>query len=216
MPQATPFVVGLTGGIGSGKSTVASLFEQRGAALIDTDAIAHALTAAGGSAMPALIATFGTQAASVGGALDRTWMRERAFSDPASRARLEAILHPMIRTEAEARLAQLSAPYVLLAVPLLSAASTWHQRMDRVLVVDCSSDRQMARVVQRSGLTREQVLAIIAAQVTREQRLGLADDVIDNDGAQSALPPQIDALHQKYLRLAQSHRTAWPPGKPGD
>jgi dephospho-CoA kinase len=207
-PAPTLFVVGLTGGIGSGKSTAADLFVQRGAALVDTDAIAHALTAPGGTAMPAIVDAFGPRAASSNGALDRAWMREQAFGDPSARMRLEAILHPMIRAEADAMLAVVTAPYALVAVPLLTERSGFRERMDRVLVVDCSLERQIERVIQRSGLAREQVLAIIAAQASREQRLSMADDVLDNDGEESALPPQVERLHQTYLRLAQSKRTA--------
>ncbi len=208
------FVVGLTGGIGSGKSTVASLFVALGAALVDTDALAHALTSPGGDAMPALIEAFGMAAAGPDGALDRAWMRERAFSDPLERARLEAILHPMIRAAAERALDRTAAPYVLLAVPLLSASGGYRERMDRILVVDCSRERQIARVMRRSGLSRAQVMAIVAVQATREQRLAMADDVIDNDGEEFALAPQVEKLHQQYLRLAQSKRSAARPRSP--
>jgi dephospho-CoA kinase len=206
--RGSPYVVGLTGGIGSGKSTVASLFEQRGAGLVDTDALAHALTAQGGAAMPAIVARFGAQAARADGSLDRAWMRERAFADATQRRALEAILHPMIRREVEAAIAVSTAPYLLVAVPLLTERAaepgSWRSRMSRILVVDCSLDRQIERVMRRSGLTREQVMAIVAAQASREQRLALADDVLDNDGAPEALAPQVEALHQQYLRFAQA------------
>ena len=208
------FVVGLTGGIGSGKSTVANRFVALGAALVDTDTLAHDLTGPGGDAMPAIIDAFGPAAATPAGALDRAWMRERAFSDPVARARLESILHPMIRAMAGQMLDCTAAPYALLAVPLLSHSSGYRERMDRILVVDCSREQQIARVMQRSGLSRELVLAIIAVQSTREQRLAMADDVIDNDGDESALAPQVEQLHQKYLRLAQSKRTAARPRQP--
>ena len=208
------FVVGLTGGIGSGKSTVANRFVELGAALVDTDRLAHDLTGPRGDAMPAIIDVFGPAAATPAGALDRAWMRERAFSDPVARARLESILHPMIRAMAGQVLDCTTAPYALLAVPLLSGSSGYRERMDRILVVDCSREQQIARVMQRSGLSREQVLAIIAVQSTREQRLAMADDVIDNDDDESALAPQVEQLHQKYLRLAQSKRTAARPRQP--
>ena len=209
-------VVGLTGGIGSGKSTAAGLFVQHGAALVDTDALAHRLTGPGGAAMPAIVDAFGPLAARPDGALDRAWMRGQAFGNPAQRARLEAILHPMIRAAAEAELDRVEGPYALLAVPLLTGEGGYRERMDRVLVVDCSRDRQIDRVMQRSGLTREQVIAIIAVQPTREQRLAMADDVIDNDGEEFALAPQVDVLHQQYLRLAQAKRMAGGTGHPDD
>ena len=208
------FVVGLTGGIGSGKSTVANLFVALGAALVDTDALAHALTGPGGDAMPAIMNAFDPAAAGLDGALDRAWMRERAFSDPDERARLEAILHPMIRAAAGQALDHTAAPYTLLAVPLLSGSSGYRDRMDRILVVDCSCEGQIARVMQRSKLSREQVTAIIAAQATREQRLAMANDVIDNDGEEFALALQVEKLHQQYLRLAQSKRSAARPRSP--
>ena len=207
-------MVGLTGGIGSGKSTAAELFVALGAALVDTDVLAHALTGPGGDAMPAIIESFGHEAALPDGALDRAWMRARAFSDPLERARLEAILHPMIRAAAGQALDRTAAPYALLAVPLLSATGGYRERMDRVLVVDCTSERQIARVMQRSGLSLEQVMAIIAVQPLREQRLAMADDVIDNDGEAFVLAPQVERLHQQYLRLAQSKRTAARPRQP--
>ncbi len=208
------FVVGLTGGIGSGKSTAADLFVQFGAGLVDTDAIAHRLTGPGGDAMQAILAAFGPGAARPDGGLDRDWMRQRAFAEPAERARLEAILHPMIRAAAGHELDRNAAPYCLLAVPLLTPGGGYRERMDRILVVDCSRERQIDRVIQRSKLSREQVMAIIAVQATREQRLAMADDVIDNDGAASALRPQVELLHQKYLRLALSKRTAASLGQP--
>ncbi|MCA3075537.1 MAG: dephospho-CoA kinase [Rhodocyclaceae bacterium] len=218
-PAAVPappvgFVVGLTGGIGSGKSTVASLFVALGAALIDTDALAHALTGPHGDAMPALIQAFGPAVAGPDGALDRARMRERVFSDPIERARLEAILHPMIRAAAQRALDSTAAPYALLAVPLLSGSGGYRERMDRILVVDCSRECQIARVIRRSGLSLAQVMAIIAVQATREQRLAMADDVIDNDGEEFALEPQVEKLHQQYLRLAQSKRSAARPRSP--
>jgi len=130
------------------------------------------------------------------------------------RARLEAILHPMIRAEAEALLHAATAPYALLAVPLLTRRSGYRERMDRILVVDCSVDRQIERVIRRSGLAREQVMAIISVQATREQRLEMADDVLDNDGDESALTPAVELLHEKYLRLAKLKRTAARPRQP--
>ena len=201
------FVVGLTGGIGSGKSTVADLFVARGARLVDTDAIAHALTAAGGEAMPALCAAFGDDIATADGALDRARMRARVFADPAERSRLEAILHPLIRAESSRQVAASDAPYIVLAVPLLIESGDWSTRCDRVLVVDCPPEVQRARVMARSGLAAEEVDRIIAAQATRAQRLAAADDVIDNAAGLQALGERFDALHRHYLALAAARRT---------
>lgn len=202
MSPAGPYVVALTGGIGSGKSTVAELFAERGAALVDTDAIAHRLTAAGGAAMPALIAAFGPTIATAAGALDRAAMRAVAFADPEARQRLEAILHPLIRDAAAAECASATAPYVILAVPLLVETGNWRQRCDRVLVVDCAPATQLARVMARSGLDEAEVRRILAAQASREARLAVADDCIGNDGERAALPAAVAALHQKYLAFA--------------
>lgn len=204
----TPFVVGLTGGIGSGKSTVADRFAALGAAIIDTDAIAHALTGPNGAAMPALIAEFGPTIAQPDGALDRARMRELAFSDPAVRRRLEAILHPMIRAEVERQIAALAptAPYLVLVVPLLIETSAYRDRIHRLVVVDCSREHQIARVQARSQLPLATIEAILAAQASREARLAAADDVIDNSGPPSALTPQVVALHRAYLAAAQARR----------
>ena len=200
------FVVGLTGGIGSGKSTVADLFVARGARLVDTDAIAHTLTASGGAAMPALCATFGDDIANAEGALDRARMRARVFANPAERSRLEAILHPLIRAESRRQVEAADAPYVVLAVPLLIESGDWSQRCDRVLVVDCPPEVQRARVMARSGLTATEVDRIIAAQATRAQRLAAADDVIDNTAGLQALGERVDALHHHYLAMAAARR----------
>lgn len=198
------YVVGLTGGIGSGKSTVADLFIERGAALVDTDAIAHSLSAPGGAAIPMLRERFGEQVLRADGGLDRAAMRQRAFSDPLARQALEAILHPLIRSESERRIAVATAPYVIFAVPLLIESGSYRARCDRILVIDCQPQTQLARVMARSALTETEAQAIIAAQVTREQRLALADDVIDNDGPPSALPAQVDVLHRFYLDAAST------------
>lgn len=196
------FVVGLTGGIGSGKSTVADLFVERGAALVDTDVIAHQLTAAGGAAMPALIREFGPEVAMAEGALDRPAMRRMAFADPSLRARLEAILHPLIRQVSAERCRAAAAPYVILAVPLLVESGIYRERCDRILVVDCSESLQIERVVARNGMSTSEVRAIMAAQASRQQRLSAADDVVGNDGERAGLADQVDVLHQKYLALS--------------
>ncbi|HET7776498.1 MAG TPA: dephospho-CoA kinase [Azospira sp.] len=195
-------VVGLTGGIGSGKSTVAELFVAKGAALVDTDAIAHELTGPGGLAMAAIAAEFGAEVVDGRGALDRAAMRRQVFADPAARRRLEGILHPLIRSESERRCREAAAPYVILAVPLLVESGTYRERVQRVLVVDCPESVQIERVMARSQLSRSEAEAILAAQASRAERLAVADDVVDNGGAQAALSAQVEALHQKYLRAA--------------
>lgn len=195
------YVVGLTGGIGSGKSAVADLFAQHGIAVIDTDAIAHALTVAGGAAMPAIRAEFGDAVASVDGALDRAVMRTRVFADPAVRKRLEAILHPMIRDEGERQLlaSSASSPYAILMVPLLVESGDYRKRVNRIAVVDCAETTQVARVMRRNGLSSGEIQRMLAAQATRADRLAVADDVIENDGALADLPPRIERLHRQYL-----------------
>ena len=195
------YVVGLTGGIGSGKSTVADLFVERGAALVDTDAIAHELTAADGDAMPALAAEFGPGIVAADGALDRAAMRRLAFADPTARARLEAILHPAIRRLSLARCRSAQTPYVILAVPLLVESGAYREHCDRIVVVDCPETLQIERVMTRSGLSADAVRAIMAAQVGRAERLAAADDVVSNAGGREALEPQVLALHRDYLRL---------------
>lgn len=203
-----PFSVGLTGGIGCGKTTVADMFGALGASIVDTDQIAHALTAPHGAAMPALLAEFGAGFATPEGALDRAKMRQLVFSDPGARARLEAILHPRIREATAAAAAIASGPYVIFVVPLLIESGTWRERVTRVLAIDCPEQMQVARVMARNGLTEEQVRAIMAAQVTREQRLAAADDVVVNDDGLDALRPQVERLHAFYLeetrRMASS------------
>ena len=196
------FVVGLTGGIGSGKSTVAELFVAAGAALVDTDAIAHELTAPGGAALPELIAAFGPDIVDGRGALDRAAMRRLAFAEPTAKARLEGILHPLIRRLAAERCRLASTPYVVLAVPLLVESGNYRQRCDRVLVVDCPESRQIERVMARNKMTENEVKAIMAAQATRQQRLAAADDFVLNDAGLAALSPQVAELHLKYLRLS--------------
>ncbi|MFM2342671.1 MAG: hypothetical protein RLZZ592_2324 [Pseudomonadota bacterium] len=175
--------IGLTGGIGSGKSTVAALLRARGAHIVDTDAIAHRLTAPGGRAIAALAAAFGAEFIGADGAMDRARMRERVFADPAERQRLEAILHPLIAqdTEAEAAAAPPGAPVVFDVPLLVESGRRWRERVDRILVVDCTPATQIARVVARSGWTPEAVERVIAQQASREARRAVADAVILND-----------------------------------
>jgi len=194
-------LIGLTGGIGSGKSTVADAFAALGAGVVDTDQIAHRLTAPNGTAMPAILAEFGPSVADSTGAMDRSVMREIVFSDPLARKRLEAILHPMIGAESTRALEAVDGPYRIVVVPLLLEGRHWRSRVDRVLVVDCPRALQIERVIQRSGLALEQIEAILDAQATREERLAQADDVIDNSGLPAELPGQIQALHATYCQL---------------
>lgn len=196
------YVVGLTGGIGSGKSTVADLFAAKGVAVIDTDALAHELTAAQGAAMPALLAAFGPSIADASGAMDRAAMRRLVFADASARARLEAILHPMIRRISDERCRLATSPYVILAVPLLVESGSYRERCDRIVAVDCPESRQIERVMVRSQLTEKEVRAIVSAQATRQQRLDIADDVVNNDGALTILYGEVDRLHLKYLSLS--------------
>lgn len=173
--------VGLTGGIGSGKSTVAGFLREAGAAVVDTDAISRGLTLAGGAAMPAIAQSFGADFVTADGALDRERMRALVFSDGPAKRRLEAILHPLITAEALAQADAATAPLVVFDVPLLVESGRWRQRVARVLVVDCSTDTQIARVQQRPGWTRERIAGALAAQATREARRAAADAVLVND-----------------------------------
>jgi len=198
-------IVGLTGGIGSGKSAVAGCFADLGVPVVDTDAIAHELTGVDGAAMPAIRAAFGKRVVTDDGRLDRAVMRRLAFSDNQARGRLEAILHPMIRSESECRCqAALAtgAPYVVLVVPLLIESGDYRRRVGRVLVVDCGDDLRIGRVMARSGLSKTEVVAVMAVQASRGERLAAADDVIDNSGGLGELAEYVGLLHQRYLDLA--------------
>ena len=199
--STAPFSIGLTGGIGSGKTTVANMFAERGASIVDTDLIAHSLTAPGGPAMPAIVAEFGPEFADATGALDRARMRQLVFADAGAKARLEAILHPRIRDGALAVAAAATGSYVIYAVPLLVESGTWRSRVQRVLVIDCREEVQISRVMARNTLPESQVLAILAAQASRAQRLAAADDVIENNDGIAALTPQIDRLHALYMKI---------------
>jgi dephospho-CoA kinase len=196
-------VIGLTGGIGSGKSAAAARFATHGIAVIDTDAIAHALTAPDGAAIGAIREAFGTGMIAPDGALDRSRMRALVFSRPSARHELEAILHPMIRQRSVHDCMAASSPYVILAVPLLIESGSFRERCTRVCVVDCPEDLQVERVHARSGLDEAQVRAIIAAQIDRKARLAAADDIIDNSGSLANLNDQVDRLHCRYMTLAR-------------
>ena len=197
-------VVGLTGGIGSGKSAAADEFARLGATVVDTDAIAHELTGAGGAAIPEVKRLFGPASVDSTGAMDRRRMRDLVFSDAQKKARLESLLHPMIRAESERRAAAATGPYVLLVVPLLVESPDYRARLRRVVVVDCPEALQIVRVRQRSGLPEGEIRRIVASQIQREKRLAAADDVIDNSGTVAALQQQVRKLHEIYLRLADS------------
>jgi len=187
--------IGLTGGIGSGKSTVAAALAALGAGIVDTDAIARALTASGGAALPQVAEAFGPQAIGTDGALDREHMRALAFGESGARHRLEAILHPLIGTEALRQATAVQGPMVVFDVPLLAESLHWRTRVQRVLVVDCSEATQIERVMQRSGWSRETVERVIAQQVSRRLRRSMADAVIHNDGlAPAALDAEVRAL----------------------
>ena len=203
-----PLHIGLTGGIGSGKSTVATMLVACGALLVDTDAIAHALTAPQGAALPALAREFGPDLIGSDGAMDRARMRTLAFDDVSARRRLEAILHPMIGHEAQRQAEQAGGRPVVFDVPLMSAASPWRQRVQRLLVVDCSEDTQVRRVMQRSGWSAEQVQRVMAQQAPRAARRAIADAVIFNDGlALDALQAQVRALWQHWNVLTRGRIT---------
>lgn len=199
------FVVGLTGGIGAGKSAAAERFAERGVPIVDTDVIARDLTAPGGAALPAVAARFGPAVMRADGALDRAALRRIVFGDAAARADLEAILHPLIRAEAERRLSALSAlsaPYALLVVPLLVETGVCRDRMRRVLTVACPEPVRIERVMARSSLSRSEAAAIAAAQASEAERRAAADDVLDNSGTPAALDAAVARLHARYRALA--------------
>jgi dephospho-CoA kinase len=197
-----PYIVGLTGGIGSGKSAAAKLFEELGATVIDTDAIAHALTAPGGAAIAPIRAAFGADFISAEGALERARMRELVFADAAKKRQLEAILHPLIRERSGELVRAAASPYVILMVPLLVESGAYRGRCQRILVIDCPEELQIERVVARSGISAAQVRAIMATQVSRAARRAAADDVIDNSRDLAHLRREVEALHRRYLQLA--------------
>lgn len=194
MSTNNPIRVGLTGGIGSGKSTVAGLLRDQGIPVIDADAISRSVTAAGGAALPAIRERFGPNSIDASGAMDRTYMRERVFQDPKERHALEAIVHPWIRQTIHEQVQACAAPWVVLDLPLLCESPHWREQVRWVWVVDCTENTQIQRVMARSGWSREQVLAVMEQQCSRAQRLAMADAVIHNEGIDLA-------------ELAQSVRT---------
>ncbi|MEO7761216.1 MAG: dephospho-CoA kinase [Casimicrobiaceae bacterium] len=197
-------VVGLTGGIGSGKSTVAASFVGLGAALIDADAVSHALTQRDAAGWRALQDAFGLSYFDADGELNRTALRQTVFSDPAQRVKLEAVLHPLIRDETARQLAASTTAYTILMVPLLLEGGRQPQRYQRVLVVDCLEATQVKRVVARSGIEPEQVRAIIRTQIGRTKRLSMADDVIDNEGDPQRIAATVKRFDRLYRTLART------------
>ncbi|ARO88722.1 dephospho-CoA kinase [Nitrosospira lacus] len=194
-------IIGLTGGIGSGKSTVAKFFAGLGADVVDTDSIAHELTQPQGAAIPAIRKIFTGKFITAEGALNRKEMRALVFSDDGLRRKLEAILHPLIRIEVARRAASFSAPYGIIVVPLLFETGGYREMIGRVLVVDCDEQVQIARAMARTGLDEQTARAIMATQLSRRERLRRADDVIANDADMPHLRQQVDVLHKKYLTL---------------
>lgn len=199
------FAIGLTGGIGSGKTTVAGLFALQGAGLVDADEISHRLTTPGQPAVAEVARKFGPQFVAADGSLDRVRMRNLVFADPTARKDLETILHPLIRQESTRQIRESKAPYVIVVVPLLLETGAYRSEMGRILVVDCDPEIQIRRVMARSGLSRDEVLSIIASQVSRRERLRKADDVIHNDNGLEALEAQVIPLHLRYLGFATTN-----------
>lgn len=197
------FRVGLTGGIASGKSTVAKLFAALGVPLIDTDVLAREIVAPGQPVLQQIARRFGADVLAADGSLDRAALRARVFADPAERKALEALTHPAIRALVEERAALAGGEYQMHVIPLL-VETDGRSRVDRVLVVDCSEELQIRRLQARDGATIEQARAILTAQVTRTARLSVADDVIANDGELGALRDAVETLHARYLSLARS------------
>lgn len=198
---ASRFTVGLTGGIASGKSTIADRFAELGAAVIDTDVIAREVVAPGQPALDEIRAAFGNEVIGTDGGLDRAAMRRIVFADPSLRRRLEGILHPRIRDEASRQAAASSGPYRIVVVPLL-VGSPMQEDMDRIVVVDVPEAVQLERLLGRDAGTPDEARRMIAAQASREARLAIADDVIDNGGSREDAAAQVDALHGRYVKLA--------------
>jgi dephospho-CoA kinase len=197
------YLIGLTGGIGSGKSLVADLFSAFGVSIVDTDRIAHEFTQAGGAAIPAIRDEFGERVIEGDGRLNRQEMRRIVFADASAKSRLEAILHPLILAESEKRYRAVESPYALLVVPLLVETGFFREKIARILLVDCDEAIQEKRVMSRSGLALHQIRAIMATQASRQERAVAADDVILNNGGIETLNRQVAELHRKYLDLAR-------------
>lgn len=211
-PASRAYRVALTGGIASGKTTVANLFAAHGVPLVDTDLIAREVVEPGQPALAAVVATFGADVLDQEGRLDRRRLREIIFGDAAARGRLEAILHPAIRAEMERQSAAAAdaGPYQLLVIPLLAEGGR-RNHVDRVLVVDTPESVQVARLMARDAVTREQAEASLRAQAARTARLGIADDVVNNTGRIEDLRDQVDALHLQYVNFAREKQSLVPP-----
>lgn len=190
--------IGVTGGLGAGKSTATHIFMRHGVPIIDTDEISHELTARDGAAIPLVREAFGESVFKADGNLDRSALRARILTDDAAKRQLEAILHPLIRQAVESRLAGINAPYVLIVVPLLVETGAYDGLLDRVLVVDCSEQTQVQRALARGGWSEAEVRAMMARQASRQARLTRADDVLDTDCRLDALTEQVAALDRKY------------------
>jgi dephospho-CoA kinase len=195
------YTVALTGGIGSGKTTVANAFADLGVNVIDADIIARQVVEPGTPALQAIVSRFGAEMCLPDGSLNRRQLRERIFTDAAEKSWLNALLHPLIQQETQRQMQLATSPYVLWVVPLLVENKLWH-KADRVLVVDVSEETQLTRTIQRDTVSEHHAKQILAAQVTREQRLAVADDVIDNNGAPDAIALDVARLHARYLKLA--------------
>ena len=201
------FCIGLTGGIGSGKSSAARHFQSLGTGVVDVDDISHTLTKPAGAAIPEIARQFGAAFIAADGSLDRAQMRELVFKDPKAKSRLEAILHPLIGRQAREQVSRATQPYVLLVVPLLLETNAYADVLQRIAVVDCSEQTQIERTMRRSQLTETAVRAIMAAQLSRAERLAKADDVLNNDGEEGSLRQQVAQLHTRYLNLAENARS---------
>lgn len=195
--------IGLTGGIGAGKSTVAALFNAYGVPIMDADLIAHQLTQTGQAALAEIVCVFGESILHENGALNRAQMRNLVFSNPDKKQQLEAILHPLIYAQMQAQIDLLDCPYCIVCVPLL-IENQKTAFVDRVLVVDCPESVQIQRVMQRNGLSLAQIQAIMATQVSRAERLKSADDILDNSSATRSLAPQVKKLHNSYLHFSST------------
>jgi dephospho-CoA kinase len=204
LPEINTFVVGLTGGVGSGKSTVADMFSALGVPVIDADQLAHELVAPGQVALDEIVATFGTAVIMANGELDRDAMRQRIYADPAQKSRLESILHPRIRQRIRTLLAGIKSHYTIVVIPLLLETNQ-ADLVDRILVVDTPEKEQLKRVAARDGLSDNAVMAIINAQADRQTRLEAADDVIVNDQDISALTEHVQELHKYYMDISHEH-----------
>lgn len=195
-------VIGLTGGIGSGKSSVARILATLGAAVVDTDEIAHRLTAIGTPALAAILGQFGSDYRLADGNLDRSGLRKRVFSDHAAKEKLEALLHPLIKQQVVTEMADAQGSYLVLVIPLFFETGSYRDLVDRVLVVDCDENQQISRTVARSQLTADEVRSIMAQQVPRSERIRQADDILSNLGSHADLEKQTRELHRHYLTLA--------------